>query len=662
MRLLRPVLSLCLGVLLVSTAQAQVPQLPGPKPANATQPIPLPPPNPKTPPQLTSEDVTAFLDGFLPLQLQRDDVAGATISVFQNGQPLILKGYGYADFKKKTPIDPVVTTFRPGSISKLFTYVSMMQLVEQGKLNLDANIQQYLDFKINPGPNGIGDAPITLRNLATHTAGFEEELHDFGSDKSGKLPVDIRTFLIRNQPNRYALPGKDLAYSNYGITLIGYIVQRLSGEPFATYVQHHIFTPLGMIHSTFEQPLPKGFVATKGYLHTSEDDTGFEGVTEIPAGGLSSTAADMAVFGQMLLGHGTYNGAQILQPASVALLLTPQFTPGPGVTPWDLGFYDSDRNGIRFIGHGGDLLACHSQFWIEPTHGLSFFISYNSQGAQGKARGELFNAFVDRYLPGPPNAHPAYVKLTAKQLAPYTGYFLSSRREDSTIFRLGGLQPKEIQATKDGNLTISTAKDFYGHPIDFHPVGNDSFYDELDQSTIHFERDAHNRVIGYATPAHSDRAPLLAAGQWLNVPLAIAVASMLLLVIAALVRTWRRFFLHKRAKLAPQPGTAWATFSMQLAGFALLALLIFIAVLVAHLSEVTSFYQIGHLDPWLRAEVALALIVFLTLIVAFFSGLRALRRPLRFITRLKFTIVTLSCLYLGWFLLFFHLMNSPSRF
>jgi hypothetical protein len=370
----------------------------------------------------------------------------------------------------------------------------------------------------------------------------------------------------------------------------------------------------------------------------------------------------MAIFGQMLLGHGTYNGVQILQPASVALLFTPQFTPGPGVTPWDLGFYDIDRNGLRFIGHGGDLLACHSQFWIEPTHGLSFFISYNSAGAADKARGELFNAFVDRYLPGPPNAHPAYVKLTAKQLAPYTGYFLSSRRQDSTIFRLVGLQPKEITATKEGNLQISIAKDFYGHPVDLHPIGNDSFYDEVDQNTIHFERDAHGHVVGYATPGHSDRAPLLAAGQWLNVPLSIAVITMLLLVVAALVRTWRRLFLHKRAKLAPQPGTAWATFSMQLAGFALLALLIYIAVLVSHVSEITNFYQLGHLDPWLRAEVALAMIVFLTLIFAFVSALRALRRPLRFITRVKFTIVTLSCLYLGWFLLFFHLMARPSRF
>jgi hypothetical protein len=254
------------------------------------------------------------------------------------------------------------------------------------------------------------------------------------------------------------------------------------------------------------------------------------------------------------------------------------------------------------------------------------------------------------------------VKLTAKQLAPYTGYFLSSRREDSTIFRLVGLQPKEITATKEGNLHISTAKDFYGHAIDFHPVGNDSFYDELDQSTIHFERDTNGHVIGYATPGHSDRAPVLAAGQWLNIPLGIAIVTMLLLVIAALVRTIRRIFWHKRAKLAPQPGTAWATFSMQIAGFAVLALLIYIAVVVSRVSEVTSFYQIGHLDPWLRFEVFLAVIVFLTLIFAFLSGLRVMRRPLRWITRLKFTIVTLSCIYLAWFVLFFHLMSSPSRF
>jgi CubicO group peptidase (beta-lactamase class C family) len=133
-------LAVCLLALPLATP-AQAPQLPALQPKQPSTPIPLPPPNPATSPSLTAQDVTAFLDGFLPLQLQRDDVAGVTVSIYQNGQPLILKGYGYADYKKKTPVDPVTTTFRPGSISKLFTYVSMMQLVEQGKLSLDANIQ-----------------------------------------------------------------------------------------------------------------------------------------------------------------------------------------------------------------------------------------------------------------------------------------------------------------------------------------------------------------------------------------------------------------------------------------------------------------------------------------------------------------------------------------
>jgi hypothetical protein len=169
-------------------------------------------------------------------------------------------------------------------------------------------------------------------------------------------------------------------------------------------------------------------------------------------------------------------------------------------------------------------------------------------------------------------------------------------------------------------------------------------------------------VIGYATPGHSDRAPLLVAGQWLNVPLAIALGTMLLLVIAALVRTVRRIFFHKRAKLAPQPGTAWATVTMQFAAFAVLALIIYIAVLVSHLSDLNNFYQIGHLDPWLRFEVTLATLVFLTLIFAFLSSLRAIRRPLRVITKFKFAIVALSCVYLGWFLLFFNLIGRPSHF
>ena len=649
--------------------QAQMPQLPLQSPKTPdTAPLPLPPSNPAAPPQLTPQDVTAFLDGFLPLQLQRDDVAGATISITQNGQTLIQKGYGYADWKKKTPVDPVLTTFRPGSISKTFTYVAMMQLVEQGKLDLDADVSRYIDFRIEPGGAGIGNAPITLRNLCTHTAGFEEELHDFGSDKSGKLPIGLGDFLKRNQPRRFAAPGKVLAYSNYGIALVGYIVERTSGEPFAAYVQRHIFSPLGMTHSTFVQPLPVGMAATKGYSATAKDDTGFEGVTESPAGGLSSTAADMAIFGQMLLGQGTYKGVQVLQPASVATLFKPQFAPAPEVAPWDLGFYTERRNGLDFIGHGGDLIACHSEFWVEPRHGLTFFISYNSAGSAKIAREELFRAFVDRYLPGPPAAHPVYLKLTMKELAPYTGYFVTARRAAGSKLRLTAeASPKQIQAsvdekTKESVLTISTAKDFREQPLHFHPIGDDTFYEEDGQSAIHFERDSRGKVIGYATPSGSQRASV---AVWPTVLLPLILSSlgiMLMVVLAVLVRLWRRIFYRRRQRMIPLPRTVWVTRPLQLACWASLLVVMFLLVLGMHLGDMNSFFKIGHLDGWFRVQNVLSGIALLAIAFGVLSGLAALTRPVRWITKTKLLLVTLACAYFGWFLVYFHFVGSATRY
>jgi len=123
--------------------------------------------------EMTAADVESFLDGLLPLQIKRDDIAGATVAVVKDGKLLFAKGYGYADVEKKKPVSAQDTLFRPGSVSKLFTWTAIMQLFEQGKLNLDADVNQYLDYQI---PEAFGK-PVTLRNLMTHTAGFEELLH-----------------------------------------------------------------------------------------------------------------------------------------------------------------------------------------------------------------------------------------------------------------------------------------------------------------------------------------------------------------------------------------------------------------------------------------------------------------------------------------------------
>jgi len=200
---------------------------------------------------LTKADVDAWLDGYMPYALKAGAIPGAVVVVVKDGQPLTMRGFGYSDLKTQKPVDPELTLFRPGSVSKLFTWTAVMQLVQAGKLDLDKDVNTYLDFKIPPRDG----KPITLRNLMTHTPGFSETakyLIDFGE----KHPEPLGKILARWTPERIYAPGTMPAYSNYGASVAGYIVERVSGEPFDAYIQRHIFAPAGMAHSSFDQPLP----------------------------------------------------------------------------------------------------------------------------------------------------------------------------------------------------------------------------------------------------------------------------------------------------------------------------------------------------------------------------------------------------------------------
>jgi len=234
---------------------------------------------PNTVPALTKADLEVFLDGLIPLQLQNQNIAGAVVSVVKDGQLLLAKGYGYADFAAKKPIVAEETLFRPGSISKLFTAIAVMQLVEQDKLDLDTDVSAYLDFKI---PKTYPE-PITLRRLLTHTAGFEETVKNLFLPRVQQMKP-LRDYLVAALPARIFPPGKIPAYSNYGLSLAGYIVQRTSGERFEEYIENHIFKPLKMQSSTFEQPLPKALASrmSQGYLIATKPAKSFEFVQRAP--------------------------------------------------------------------------------------------------------------------------------------------------------------------------------------------------------------------------------------------------------------------------------------------------------------------------------------------------------------------------------------------
>jgi CubicO group peptidase (beta-lactamase class C family) len=449
---------------------------------------------------LTPADLESFFAGLVPYAIERGDIAGATISVVHDGRLVFAHGYGYADVKTRRPVVADRTLFRIGSISKLFTWTSVMQLVQAGKINLDANVNQYLDFAI---PERFGK-PITMRDLMTHTAGFQETIRDLFVQSEGKL-VPLHDYLVTHLPPAIFPPGKVVAYSNYGATLAAYIVQRVSGEPFEQYVQRHILTPLGMTHSTFLQPLPARLRPdmSTGYSSASNPKTTpFEWVQVWPAGSFTSTATDMAKFMIAQLQNGSYHGVQILNPATARLMHSRQYVAVPGLlNGMDLGFYQENRNGHEIIGHAGDTDAFHSDLHLILDANTGLFISLNSAGKEGASetvRVAIFRAFLNRYYPwtAPSETTVAHPKTDAARVA---GYYLSSRREDTGLPIFWRLQQAHVTAHPDGTITVNVFRTLSGEPVVWREVGPLDYRNVNGQTHLRFGTDASGKVVDFAS-------------------------------------------------------------------------------------------------------------------------------------------------------------------
>src|SRR6266700_4048801 len=384
--------------------------------------------------ELTATDLSAFLDGLMPQQIEKADVAGAVVAVVKDGKVLFEKGYGYSDVEKKTPVSPQDTLFRPGSISKTFTWTAVMQQVEQGKLNLDADVNQYLDFRI---PETFRK-PTTLRDIMTHRSGLEETIKDlFVGEEKDLTPV--AKYLPSHLPAQIFAPGTVPAYSNYATTLAAYMVQRVSGQDFYDYVDQHFFNPLNMTRATFRQPLPKSLepFMSKGYDLGSGKPKHFEWVEVAPAGSLSASGDSMAHWMIMHLQNGRYGDAQILNAETASQMHARQEGWPASMNAMCLGFYEQNMNGHRVISHGGDTELFHSDLFLLLDSNVGLFVSYNSAGRpdHGDPRGDLFIKFMDRYFPAAPSNEPTLS--TAKQDAQsVAGSYKSSRRFETNILAL----------------------------------------------------------------------------------------------------------------------------------------------------------------------------------------------------------------------------------
>lgn len=413
--------------------------------------------------RLTRGDLEAWLDGFMPYALKRGDIAGAVVVVVKDGGVLLQKGYGYADTSAQKPVAPAGTLFRMGSVSKLFTWTAVMQLVEQGRLELDRDVNAYLDFTIPPRDG----KPVTLRSIMTHTAGFEETFRGLIGDGPGAVPPLSRA-VSRWTPERIFAPGTTPAYSNYATGLAGYIVERVSGVPFDQYVEREIFQPLQMRRSSFRQPLPAELrpLMSNGYARGSGNPMPYEMIALAPAGAAAATGADIARF---MIAH-LDDGRGILRPETARLMHDTRLDMIRPLNRMALGFYEQDIGGRNVIGHGGDTQWFHSHLWLFPQADVGLFVAMNSSGRDGAAgaiRRSLFEQFAERHLaaarPKPrPGVDP---KLAAQHARLVAGTYVSSRRPESSFFKFLELVSQlKVGLVGDGGLNIGARPGIDGAP------------------------------------------------------------------------------------------------------------------------------------------------------------------------------------------------------
>ncbi len=399
-------------------------------------------------------DLETFVDGIMAAELKAGKVAGATFVFVKDGSILLAKGYGYADVKKRKPVIAEETLFRPGSVSKLFVWTAVMQLFEQGKLDLNADVNTYLKkFQI---PETFPE-PVTISHLMAHTAGFEEVLNDMGARTPEKL-IPLEDYLAANMPKRVYPPGKIAAYSNYGTALAGYLVELVSGMPFEAYVEDHIFRPLRMTMSTFREPLPShlerfmsiGYSVEKGVLKAED----FELINGLyPAGSLSSTAADMAHFMIAHLQDGRFGEARILREDTARQMHAQLFTHDPRLDGNAHGFWEKSLNGLRMIEHGGDTIYFHSQLVLFPEHSLGVFVSMNTASLESDLRGHLLRSLLDRYFPVPDPPEPEPIAGFAERAKRLVGSYMLSRVVYSSYEKLMALGAQiSVKVTDDKTL------------------------------------------------------------------------------------------------------------------------------------------------------------------------------------------------------------------
>ena len=536
--------------------------------------------------EINHDSLKSFFDDAVPRLLNQTKGVGMAISVVKkpdedhiddDGAVVFQKGYGYANLEKGIQVHSHETLFRPGSISKLFVWASVMQLVEKGKLDLDTDVNLYLDIKI---PETYPDQPITMRHLMSHTGGFVEYLFNLFVKDPQKV-MSLRDVIQKQMPPRKRPPGIEIEYSNFGAMLAGYIVEVISGMPFEAYVEQHIFSPLNMTRSTFRQhPFPDDLhpFLSQGYGYDGSEvhPREFEFVQGSPAGGMSASVTDIS---QFLGAHLPDASNGLLQPSTLTQMHSTLHRSHPAINGMAHGFLEMDSHGQRVVGHGGDTIYFHSVAGIFLERNLVFCFALNT-GAEGGIPKmpvvELYLEFLDHYFghdapTGRNLAATGDASSTNNGPAHYVGNYLANRRSEHEFLKISSLfmNLKVEASTDEDSKGMIRVFNIFSHEMDSYvEIGPGLFQQADGYGKVAFlygnddrKSDKPKSATFYLLPIMIFHRPPIWEEPVANA--AIAGVSLLLILLGAFappIGLLTRFFVDRKDSSRGQTSASWLAF------------------------------------------------------------------------------------------------------
>ena len=595
--------------------------------------------------------LTDFFDGFFAREMVRWHIPGAAFVLVKDGKVIFSKGYGYANLAKKLPVVPEQTVFRVASISKVFTAVAALQVVERGKLNLCANVNRYLTgFKVDdPYPQ-----PVTLAELLTHSAGLDDSVIGIAARRSSRV-VPLGTFLARQIPPIMMPPGKIYSYSSFGVSLEGYLVQKTSGEPFDAYVEKNILHPLDMRDSGFQLTphlaahLATGYEYHRGSYVRQPIDYFNIG----PAVGLYSTAADMSHFLIAQMDGGQYGGARILSEESVSEMLVRQFTDDPRLAGRTFGFYERFVNGSRAIGHGGNIRGFASLLILVPEGHVGFILVFNRD--ESRFEEDFIQSFFDRFYPAKNNPMPAgTLRLSAAELQKFTGNYRSNPYSRRTFEKLITLYWQfRITANPDGSLQ-------FHYPHEFMPserwtaLSPDYFLSSGGQGHAVFDFGGG----GHVTHLFTDRDSYEKIPWYGTVGFQVALVKALLLILLSGCVLWPAGWLVRRLLKKPSVQTAargWARWTAAALG---LLNVFFIVEMLHLLIRMDDWEFVYGVPAAIKALLWIPIVTTILTALALWFAVRAWKRRMWSVWgRLHYSLIAAAALAFVWFFVYWNLLG-----